>query len=129
MSSKGQTENFGFRQRDPLFWVSFSSKTRKMILEHFLNGPNRTNFEYRKHAEITGKSVKNGRFGPSKRQNSGIYQDIYLKFCTRIQLTGLFHMYSGFLKIRKFSLIFFGFFFVNYFFYNFQNFQNFENLR
>ena len=67
-----------------------------MTLEHFLNGPNRTNFENRKNAEITGNSVKNDRFRPSKRQKSGIFQDIYLQFFTRIQLTGVFHIYSVF---------------------------------
>ena len=54
----------------------FIVKTRKIALEHFLNGPNRTNFETRKNAEIAGNSVKNGRFRPSKRQSSGIYQDV-----------------------------------------------------
>ena len=78
-----------------------------MTLEHFLNGRNRKNFENRKNAEIAGNRVKNGRFRPSKRQNSDIFQDIYLKFCTRIHLTGLFHIYSGLLKIRIFFPNFF----------------------
>ena len=86
-----------------------------MTLEHFLNGRNRKNFENRKNAEIAGNRVKNGRFRPSKRQNSDIFQDIYLKFCTRIHLTGLFHIYSGFLKIRKIFLFFKIIFFVDYF--------------
>ena len=31
----------GFGRRDTYFWVNFSSRTRKMALEHFLNGRNR----------------------------------------------------------------------------------------
>ena len=38
---KDQPENFGFGQCDTCFWVSFSSRTRKMTLEQFLNGRNR----------------------------------------------------------------------------------------
>ena len=100
-----------------------------MTLEHFLNGRNRKNFENRKNAEIAGNRVKNGRFRPSKRQNSDIFQDIYLKFCTRIHLTGLFDIYSGFLKIRKISKNILKIIFLLIIFYNFQNFQNFENPR
>ena len=94
-----------------------------MTLEHFLSGPNRTNFENRKYAEITGNRVKNDRFRPSRRQNSGIFQEIYLKFCIRIDQTGLSHIYSGFLKIRKFSPLFFKIFFVDYFFTIFKIFK------
>ena len=57
-SRKGQTENLGFGRRDICFWVSFSSRTRKMTLEYFWNGPNRANFESRENAEIAGNSVK-----------------------------------------------------------------------
>ena len=57
-SRKGQTENFGFGQRGRCFWVSFSSRTRKMTLKHFFKGPNRENFEKRKNVEIVGNSVK-----------------------------------------------------------------------
>ena len=86
-----------------MFLGQFFVKNAKMTLEHFLNGLNRTNFENRKNAEFARNGMKNDRFRPSKRRNSGIFQDIYLKFCTRINLTGLFHIYSGFSKIRKFS--------------------------
>ena len=58
--------------------------------------------ENRKNAEIAGNGVKNDRFRPSKRQNSDIFKDIPLKLCTRIHLTGLFHIYSGFLKFENF---------------------------
>ena len=90
-----------------MFLGQFFVKNAKITLEHFLNGPNRTNSESRKNAEITGNSVKNGRFQPSKHQNLGIFQDIYLKFCTHIHLAWLFHIYSGFLKIWKRFLQFF----------------------
>ena len=46
--------------------------------------PNRPKCENRESTEILGNSVKNGRFRPSKYQNSVIYQDIYLKLCTHI---------------------------------------------
>ena len=46
----------------------------KMALEHFVNGPNWTNFEYRKNAEIVVNSVKSGLFGHSKRQNSAVFK-------------------------------------------------------
>ena len=93
----------------------FIVRTRKIALEHFLNCPNRTNFETRKNAEIAGHSVKYSRFRPSKRQSSGIYQNIYLTFCARINLTGFFH--SLFLEIGKLSR-FFKIIYVDY--YNFQ---------
>ena len=73
---KGKTENFGFGRRDTCFGVSFSSRTRKMTLEHF-ERPKWKNLENRKNAEIAGNMVKNGRFRPSKRQNSDIFQDIW----------------------------------------------------
>ena len=44
-SRKSQTENFGFGRCDTCFWVRFSWRTRIMTLGHFLNIPNRTNFE------------------------------------------------------------------------------------
>ena len=77
-----------------------------MTLEHFLNGRNRKNFENRKNAEIAGNRVKNGRFRPSKRQNSDIFQGIYLTFCTSVHLTGRFHIYFGFLKFENFPKCF-----------------------
>ena len=57
-SRKGQTKNFGFGNRDTCFWVNFSSRTRKMTLEHSLNGPNPTYFENRENAEIGRNIVK-----------------------------------------------------------------------
>ena len=71
-SRKDQTENLGFGRRDTCFWVGFSSRTRKMILEHFLNGPNGANFENRENTENAENSVENGLFRPWKRQNSAI---------------------------------------------------------
>ena len=87
MSRKGQTKYLRFGRRDTSFWVIFLSRTRQMTLEHFLNDPKRKIFECRENAE---NSVKNGSFRPSKHQNSVIFQDIYLKFCTHIHRTGFF---------------------------------------
>ena len=75
-----------------------------MAPKHFLNGRNRTKFENSKNVEIPGNSVKNGHFRPSKCHKLVIFQDIDLKFCTHIHLIGFSHIYSGFLKIRNFSL-------------------------
>ena len=36
----------------------------------------------------------------------GHFQDIYLNFCAHIHILRFFHIYSGFLKIQKKSLIF-----------------------
>ena len=93
------------------FWVStawymflgsgFSSGTRKMTVKHFLNGPNRTNFENRENTEIARDSVKNSLLSTFKTPKLGHFQDIYLKFCTHMHLTGFFHIYCGFLKIPK----------------------------
>ena len=44
----------------------FSSRTRKMTLEHFLNDPSQTNFENRENAEMARNSLENGLFPPSK---------------------------------------------------------------
>ena len=72
-----------------------------MTLEHFLNGPNRKCFESRKNAEIARNSVKNGLFQPSKHQNSVIFQDIHMTFCTHIYLTWFFHIYTLFENSKK----------------------------
>ena len=52
---KGQIKNFMFGTRDTCFYVSFSSRTRKMTLIYFMNGPTRTKFQNRKK---WGNSVK-----------------------------------------------------------------------
>ena len=98
-SRKGQTKNFRFGWSDICFWVSFS-RTQKLTLEHFLNGPNRKKSENRENTEIAGNSVKNSRFQPSKQQNSVIFQDIYLKFCINICAPdrALSHIFRFFLK-------------------------------
>ena len=101
-----------------MFSGQFFVKNAKKTLEHFLNGPNRTNFQNRKNAEIAGNSVKNGLFDLF-HQNPSIFQDIYMKFCTHICLTGFFHIYSGFLKIQKKNPNFLK----NIFLIIFQNFQ------
>ena len=81
----------------------FFVKNAKMTLEHFLNGPNQTKFENRENAKISGNSVKNGHFRPSKCRKLVILQDINLKFCTHMHLTGFFRIYSVFL-IQKLTL-------------------------
>ena len=65
---------FWFGQHYTCFWVSFSWRTRKMTLKDFLSRPNVKNFENRENAEIAGNSVNNGRFRPSKHQNSVIFK-------------------------------------------------------
>ena len=45
---------------------------------------------------MTGNRVKNSPFRPSKHQKPVIFQDIYLTFCTHINLTGLFHIHFCF---------------------------------
>ena len=73
---------------------------------------NSAHFPFRAHHFVTGHvtalspesrvpAVKNGLFRPSKHQNSVIFQDIYMTFCTHIYMTAFFHIYSGFLKIWK----------------------------
>ena len=77
---KGQIKNFEFGWCDTCFQVKFSSRTQKLTLEYFLNGPNRTKSENRKMAEILVNSVKVTFFGRSKRKNSAVFQDINLNF-------------------------------------------------
>ena len=100
-SRKGQTDIFGFGQRNTCFGVSFSSRMRKMTLQQLLNGKNRKKLKIGKI--IRKKQRENGLFRPSKHQNSVIFQDIYMKFCTHIHLAGFFHIYSGISKIQKSS--------------------------
>ena len=113
-----------------------------MFLGHFIvknakNDP-RTLFERpksdkfkkkRKNADIAGNSVKSGRFRPLERQNSGIFHDIYLKFCTRLHPRELFHLYSVFRKFEIFPEFFENNVFLLIIFYKFQNFENFETPR
>ena len=101
-SRKGQTDNFGFVRRDTCFWVSFSSTTPKMTLEHFLNGPNRTKFENRKNADIAETNVKMTVFDLQNAKFRAFFQLIYLTFCTRIHKTGPCHIYSSFFNSKIF---------------------------
>ena len=71
-----------------MFLVSFSSRTRKITLEHLLNGPIRTKFENRKNAEINGNSVKMAVFDLQNAQTRA-----FLKI-SRIHLIGLYQVYT-----------------------------------
>ena len=51
-----------------------------MILEHFLNDPNRTKFENRENTGILVNSVKSGTLGHSERQNSAVFKISTLNF-------------------------------------------------
>ena len=113
-SRKDQTENFVFGRRGSCFRVNFSSRTRKMTLEHFLNGPNRTSFENQKNAEIAGNIVKNGRFRPSKRQNPGILKISTLNFVHVYTWQGTV-IYILFYENSKISPCFENSIFVDYF--------------
>ena len=75
-----------------------------------------------KNAENAGNKVENGRFRLSKRQNSDIFQDIYLKFCTRLHLKGSFTCILFFL-IENFPHFLNIILFVNYFFTIFKIFK------
>ena len=82
-----------------MFLGQVSVKNAKMTQEHFLNGPNRTKCDHRKNAEIAVNSVKSGLLGHSRRQNSAVFQNIDLKFCTHIHRRVFFHKHSLFSKI------------------------------
>ena len=99
-SRKGQIKTCMFGTRYTyMVQVSFSSRTRKMIIKHYLNGQNRMNFENRENVEIPRISVKNGHFDLLQNVISwSFFQDIGLKFCTHIHLIVFFHIYSIFEK-------------------------------
>ena len=92
---------------DACLWGSFSSRTRKITLNHFLSGPNWTKFENREKVVIPGNSMKNCHFRPSKCHKLVIFQDIYLKFCTHVHLTGFFHIYFGLWIFENYLWFFF----------------------
>ena len=100
---KDQIYNFRFGQCDTCFQVTFSSRAQRMTLEHFLNGPNRTIFENLKITDIL-KQHKSGLLWHSKRQNSAVFQDIAVKFCTCIHRQVLFHIYSSFWKKKSWKI-------------------------
>ena len=91
---KGQIKSFGFGWCDICFLGQSFVKDAKNTLEHFLNDPNRTEFENWKNAEILENSVKSGIFGHSKRQKSAVFQDTNLRVCTHIHRQVSFHIYS-----------------------------------
>ena len=86
-STKGQTESL---VRADMFLDQCFVKNAKIAL----NGPNRTKLESRKHTKIPRKCIKNGRFRPSKYQNSVIFKISAGNFYAHIYLAGLFRIYS-----------------------------------
>ena len=84
-----------------MFLGQFSSRTRKMTLEQFLNGQNRTNFENRKNAEIAGNSVKMAHLGPSPSGRLGGLQRAqthpkYWYVSKKLQSTDVTYSVGGF---------------------------------
>ena len=62
-----------------MFLGQFVIKNAKKALEHFLKGPNWTNFENRENTDIAGNSVKKWPFSTFKTPKLCHFQDIYLK--------------------------------------------------
>ena len=79
-----------------MFFGQIFVKNAKMTLEHFLNGPNRTKIENPENAEILVNNIKSCRFGHSERQNSAVFEDSDLKFCTQILQQVSLYTYSVF---------------------------------
>ena len=102
---KDLTEFFGFGRHDACFFVSCSSRTRKISLEHFLNRSKPANFENREYVENAGNSVKMTVFDLQNIKTRSFFK-MYLKFCTHIHLTSFFHIYSVKKKIGKIPQIF-----------------------
>ena len=74
---------------------------RKNVARTLFEGPNRTKNGDRKNAEIFAHSVKSGLFWHSKRQNSAVFQDSNLKFCTHIHHQVFLYIHSGFSTTQK----------------------------
>ena len=82
---KGQLQNFEFDWYAwHLFLCSIFIKNAKMTLELLLNTQIRQKLKIGKMPKSTVNSVKSGIFGPSKRQNSAVFQYSDLKYCTHI---------------------------------------------
>ena len=86
--------------------LNFSSRTRKMTLQHFLNGPNQTIFLKSRERSNQRKLRENGLFNLQKTKTRSFFQDIYMTFCTHIHLTGFFHICSSFFKSKNSSTFF-----------------------
>ena len=89
-STKGQTESL---VREDMFLDQSFVKNAKIAL----NGPNRTKLESRKHTKIPRNCITNGRFRPSKYQNSAIFKISAGNFI-HIHLAWLFRIYSVFMN-------------------------------
>ena len=79
---------------------------REMTIEHFLNGPSRTQFENRENPEIVGNRMKSGLFRSSKHQKYVNFQDLCMTFCVHIHLPEFFRIFFGRSKIRRKNPIF-----------------------
>ena len=73
---KGQNHNFGFVWCDTCFYVRFLSRTQKMTLEHFFNGPNPAKNENRKIAEFLVNSVKVAFLVIQNGKTQPFFQDV-----------------------------------------------------
>ena len=100
-STEGQTENFTFEGRDHVLG-QFSINNAKMALERFLNGPNRKKMKIKKCRNSREQRGRLNFFPPSKYQNSVIFEDIYLTFCTHIDLRGFSNIYCDLWKLENF---------------------------
>ena len=95
------------------FWATWYMFMGQFFVKNVKNDP-RTFFERPKSDKFwkPGKyrnrreQRKNDPFRPSKHQNSVIFQDIYLKFCTRVHLTSSFTYIPVFWKFENFPKYF-----------------------
>ena len=79
-----------------VFWSVFV-KNVKNDSRTLLNSLYRAKFENPENAEIPGNIVKIGLFRLLKYQNTVVFQDVNLKFCKHIHLSGFFRIHSVFL--------------------------------
>ena len=79
-----------------------------MTLKHFLNGPNRTNFEKRKNAEIAKNSMKNGSFNLQNAKTRAVFKPVSTWNFVHVYIwEGFFTYILLFWKLENFLHIFF----------------------
>ena len=121
-SRKGQTENFMYGWHDTYFLVAFSSRTRKMTVQHFLSGPNRTILKIEKYTKPR-KQRKKWPFKTSKILKLSHFSWYLLDILYTQTPDGVRSHIFHFLKVKKTNL----FFTISIIFENFHNFHNFGN--
>ena len=89
-----------------VFWVGFSSRTRKMAQNTFWTAQIQQILQIGRMQKSPEVAWKMAVFDLGKAKTQTFFPDIYFKFCTQTHMRGLLHIYSGFWKIRKLSLIF-----------------------